>query len=92
MSACTLDTITEHMQVKDVLQFITGADYIPPMGFDHNLLIRFYDQDLQEGGKQFPYASTCALQLFVPRGIEDPSRFEEMMKESIFGSVGFDKS
>lgn len=71
----TLDNITVHMQMKDVLQFMTGADRVPPVGFDNNILVGFYDQDLKEGGKQLPYASTCALQLFLPRGVEDPSSF-----------------
>ena len=80
------------MQVKDVLQFITAADTVPPMGFYHDIFIDFYDQEVEEGGKRYPYASTCGLQLFLPRGVEDLSSFEEMMKESIFGSYGFDKS
>ena len=60
--------------------------------FDHDIFIDFYDQEVEEGGKRYPYASTCGLQLFLPRGVEDLSSFEEMMKESIFGSYGFDKS
>ena len=43
------------MQVKDVLRFIPGADCIPPMGFNTNILVGFYAQDLQEGGKRYPF-------------------------------------
>lgn len=81
--------VNVQMQLKDVLQFITGADCIPPSGFDHKILIRFYDQ---EGDTRYPYASTCALQLLLPRGHEDETSFSKMMIESIFGSYGFGKA
>lgn len=76
------------MQIKDVLQFITGADCIPPMGFDKKIILCFYDKE----GNRLPYASTCALQLLLPRGHEDETSFSHMMTEVIFGSYGFGKA
>ena len=64
--------------------YCVGPALIPVVGF--------YNQDSQEGGKRFPYCSSCALLLFLPRGFEDPGKFEAMMMESVFGFCGFDKS
>lgn len=77
------------MHLKDVLQFITGADCVPPLGFGKKITIGFYDQE--EGSTRLPYASTCSLNLALPRGHENYVSFSEMMKRVIFESCGFGK-
>ena len=39
-SYSTLDNITVHMQMK-------GADRVPPVGFNTNIMVGFYDQGLE---------------------------------------------
>lgn len=75
---------------KDLLQFITGADAIPPLGFHCSLTILFYDQEKET--TRLPYASTCAMTLALPRGHEDPTSFRELMSRSLFDSCGFGKA
>lgn len=79
-----------HVTFKDLLKFITGADAIPPLGFTHPLNIYFFDQDKE--GTRLPYASTCALNLSLPRGHDNPESFEELMSNSLFNSYGFGKA
>lgn len=79
-----------HVHFKDFLQFITGADAIPPLGFPDLLTIIFYDQG--DGTTRYPYASTCAMTLALPRGHEDPISFEELLSRSLFDSCGFHKA
>lgn len=85
----TIDGGAVHMQIKDVLQFISGADCVPPLGFEKKFIICFYDQE--KGITRLPFASTCALQLSLPRGAEDESTFTTLMTSAIFGSAGFGK-
>ncbi len=77
------------VQLPDLLQFMSGADSIPPLGFGTDLTIIFYDQE--EGKTRLPYTSTCALQLALPRGHEDESTFSKLLTKSIFESGGFEK-
>lgn len=69
--------------------FITGADRIPPNGFSRMIKIKFYDVELKE--KRRPFASTCSLELHLPRGITESEQFHELMISAIKESVGFGK-
>ena len=42
-----------------ILEFFTGADEIPPLGFPHEPVLNFSDGP-------YPTASTCAIQLTLP--------------------------
>ncbi|XP_039525893.1 G2/M phase-specific E3 ubiquitin-protein ligase-like [Pimephales promelas] len=75
--------------LEDLLIFVTGADSVPPLGFPHNCEIQFYDQE--PGSQRFPFSSTCALILYLPRGITEEAIFKDLMQMSIKGSVGFGK-
>ena len=77
------------IHIKEILQFITEADHIPPLGFEKQISIIFYDQE--EGSTRLPYVSTCALNLALPRGHENEASFCELMKRVIFESFGFGK-
>jgi hypothetical protein len=82
---CATKELPVHLE--HLLQFITGADSIPPLGFPDLLSIIFYDQE--NGTTRYPYSSTCAMTLALPRGHEDPTSFEELFSRSLFDSCGF---
>ncbi|XP_071821218.1 uncharacterized protein [Apostichopus japonicus] len=72
-----------------ILRFCTGADSIPPIGFEKQIDISFYTP--VEGIKPYPTSSTCGLELHLPRGITDADKFARLMTEAILCSPGFGK-
>ncbi|XP_019904491.2 uncharacterized protein LOC109616028 [Esox lucius] len=87
--------VNEHhtsLSLGDLLAFITGEDQIPPLGFHKNLSIRFYDQgqDRHQGmfSVHLPHASTCALELHLPRGVASPSGLKFMLTRAVNKSLG----
>ncbi|KAK3725848.1 hypothetical protein QZH41_020584 [Actinostola sp. cb2023] len=82
---------SEEQQVyfKELLKFITGADAVPPLGFRYPLTIQFFEQEKES--TRLPYASTCGLELYLPRGHEDSESFVALMCNSLFNSCGFGK-
>lgn len=83
------DNEVEDLSLNDLLIFITGADSIPPLGFDDLIFIAFYDQEDQV--KRLPYASTCSLSLYLPRAFEDAQEFKHLMSMALIHGVGFGK-
>lgn len=77
------------LTLEDLLVFITGADSVPPLGFQQLISVQFYDftGNVHRG----PWSSTCALTLHLPRGVEDPQEFNKLMKESLLECHGFGK-
>lgn len=73
----------------DLLSFITGADRIPPNGFSRMIKVKFFD--VESGEKRRPFASTCALELFIPRGIEESELFNDLMISAMKECIGFGK-
>ena len=69
--------------------FITGSDRVPPNGFHKMIKIKFFDSE--EGVHRRPSASTCALELYLPRGVSDTDYFNELMTSSLRDSMGFGK-
>jgi len=72
--------------------FWTGADRVPPLGFDHQLHVKFFSLQASTDGKlerRLPTSSTCGLVLMLPRGITEPDDMEHMMVQSIRCSAGF---
>ncbi|XP_058621115.1 G2/M phase-specific E3 ubiquitin-protein ligase-like [Onychostoma macrolepis] len=89
---CWLMLIQEEdvgISFEDVLVFVTAADSIPPLGFQQNCQVEFYDQE--EPTRRIPYASTCALTLYLPRGVSEEEDFRELMFLAIKGSLRFGK-
>ena len=60
------DKVTE-LRFEELLIFITGADEVPALGFPVKPCIDFYDQEA--GQRRLPYASTCMMCLYLPRGV-----------------------
>ena len=60
--------------MKTVLAFFTGAEDIPPLGFETTPGLRFCNSIV------FPTASTCALELTLPTKYHDN---EEVFREKI---------
>ncbi|XP_041704940.1 uncharacterized protein LOC121540264 [Coregonus clupeaformis] len=82
--------VNEHrtaLSFGDLLAFITGADQIPPLGFLRNLCIRFYDQGMFS--VRLPHASTCTLELHLPRGVASPGGLKDMLTRALQESLGF---
>ena len=75
--------------LEDLLIFTTGADTVPPLGFDGPICIEFYETE--ENVKRYPWSSTCSLTLFLPRGIEDPKEFNSLLTHALENGVGFGK-
>ena len=79
----------DNINLAHLLMFITGADCIPPLGFDYGVTVKFYD--VEPGVNRFPWSSTCALTLNIPRGINDSDAFKELMCQALMDCQGFGK-
>ena len=77
------------LSLEDLLVFITGADCLPPLGFGNNITVDFYD--FEENSRRRPYASTCGLYFFLPRGFENPEEFSKFLSEALLECHGFGK-
>ena len=76
--------------LPQLLIFITGADNIPVLGFPKNIDIDFFYVELRS--RRFPMASTCGLQLQLPRGIHSFDEFEGLIARALKeSSHGFGK-
>ena len=72
------------MTLEQILNFFTGANYPPPLGFDQPAALWF--SPLAE----FPCASTCALELTLPTKYHDsPDMFKEKMIYALLNHGGF---
>ena len=69
-----------------VLQFATGADVAPLMGFDRDPEIHF-SGELTDKELTLP---TCAPTLYLPLVLSDPDVFCEKMDIAIIGGQCFD--
>ncbi|KAK7889034.1 hypothetical protein WMY93_024594 [Mugilogobius chulae] len=56
------------LSFKDLLIFVSGLYHVPPLGFSSSISLRFYSQNLASSVVRLPFASTCSLELFLPRG------------------------
>lgn len=73
----------------DLLCFISGADYVPPLGFSQMIEINFFAVEM--GIKRLPFVSTCALTLSLPREVENHETLKCMLVRAIKESKGFHK-
>ncbi|XP_037627029.1 uncharacterized protein LOC119489002 isoform X1 [Sebastes umbrosus] len=74
---------------EDLLTFITGADHLPPLGFPGLISLRFYSQDASMSGVRLPHASTCALELFLPRGAAGAADLLALQSRAVHEALGF---
>ena len=77
----------EDCSLEHLLHFWTGADRIPPGGFQQQLTMEFY----MDVAGRLPTVSTCGLQLSLPRGRTDPNEFRAMMIFTLQNTAGFGK-
>ncbi|XP_068581224.1 uncharacterized protein [Cebidichthys violaceus] len=68
---------------EDLLVFITGADHLPPLGFPRLISLRFYSQDVSTSGARRPHASTCALELCLPRGAAGAAELSALLSRAV---------
>lgn len=69
--------------LSDCLKFFTGAELIPPVGFDVECTLNFNSSSV------YPMASTCALILTLPSKYEDYTCFKEHMLFAFTNNGGF---
>jgi hypothetical protein len=70
--------------VSDVLVFFTGADVVPPMGFEKKPKVTFLPEDAT-----LCTASTCDLQLRLPTRYRTYKSFRAAILMSIIDNNGF---
>lgn len=71
--------------LEELLSFWTGANTLPPLGFQNKLEIQFVNSD----SPRLPKAYTCGLVLELCRGLSDPDLFRQDMVKAITWSGGF---
>jgi hypothetical protein len=65
---------------------VSGADHIPVQGFDRPASINFHSPTANV--RRLPFASTCDIRLFLPRGVHR-DELGSMMEQSVLESHGF---
>jgi len=75
------------LRLEDILVFVTGADLIPPMGFDRAPEI-FFSHIPQ---LNLAVASTCSPSITLPTCHDSYKDFKDAMVESIVSGLGFGK-
>ena len=65
-----------------ILAFFTGADKIPPLGFNQKATMVFHCEVLAT-------ASTCAMELRIPYRYTEYTQFRSSMIESLISNGGF---
>lgn len=74
---------------EDLLMFITGVDHHPPLGFSSLITLCFYSQDAVLSSVRLPFASTCTLELFLPRRVGDAAELMMLLTRAVKESQGF---
>lgn len=73
--------------LKDLLRFATGADAVPPLGFNPNPTLRFiHKEDLpmnEHHMAEFPRSNTCGLELRLPVAINSYDIFKTRMQTAM---------
>ena len=68
---------------------MSGADTVPPLGFHDPIAIEVYD--IVNKVRRLPWSSTCAIDLQIPRGYDDPEKFRDLTTQSLLECNGFGK-
>ncbi len=73
--------------LKDLLVFFSGAERIPPLGFDSEAPSIVF---LHDSKSRFPTTSTCSIQFRIPISHGDQYQsFKDDFLLAIFGNDGF---
>ena len=73
------------VELKDILIFFTGAERVPPMGFESQPSLTF----LHNPEDILPTASTCSLELRLPTSHSNYDCFRNIMITAVKGHGGF---
>ena len=73
--------------LANLLNFWTGADQIPPGGFETKLFVEFYSMEPKI--IRYLSAHTCSLTSLLPRGIGEPLEFKQLMETALTGCQRF---
>nr|XP_020442851.1 uncharacterized protein LOC109952225 isoform X2 [Monopterus albus] len=74
---------------EELLAFITGADHLPAFGLSRNISLHFYSQDASMSSVRLPHASTCTLELFLPRGATRATDLLALLSRAVHEALGF---
>lgn len=91
MYLCILEaTDVEGLTLANLLVFGTGADVVPPLGFDPPPSIEFlhYQKELDSYQAPYPKANTCSMVLRLPI-VDSYDQFKQNMVFGIRNSQGF---
>ncbi|KAJ8363065.1 hypothetical protein SKAU_G00118960 [Synaphobranchus kaupii] len=69
------------LNFEELLIFITGADEVPALGFPIKPCIDFYQQEADN--RHLPYASTCMMCLYLPRGVSEEKELHKLLSQAI---------
>lgn len=72
-----------------ILIFWSGADAVSTLGFSQQLEVMFYDQET--ASKRLPYACTCSLTVYLPRGVLNEEDLMDILVKAIRGLMAFGK-
>uniref|UniRef100_A0A3B1KH66 G2/M phase-specific E3 ubiquitin-protein ligase-like n=1 Tax=Astyanax mexicanus TaxID=7994 RepID=A0A3B1KH66_ASTMX len=78
------------LHFEDLLVFITATDEVPALGFSPKPSINFYQPEGR--GCRLPYASTCMMGLFLPRGVKCQAELNTILLRAVRDSAGFGKT
>ena len=79
-----IDQVVADVTLDKVLNFVTGSEYPPPLGFDDPISINFSSSNV------FPIASTCASQLTLPLVyFNNEGLFKEKVIYAVMNHGGF---
>ncbi|KAM4629236.1 G2/M phase-specific E3 ubiquitin-protein ligase-like [Polymixia lowei] len=82
------DSLTD-FSFEDLLAFITGADHIPPLGFTRAISLHFYSQNVSTSSVRLPHVSTCAMEMFLPRGVASIEELSTLLSRAVHEALGF---
>ena len=74
------------LSLEEVLVFCTGADRIPPLGFDRIPSLTFLDNN---PSSMLPTASTCSIELRLPTCHKTYEGFKEAITLGLKSHDGF---
>uniref|UniRef100_A0AAV2KTU4 HECT domain-containing protein n=1 Tax=Knipowitschia caucasica TaxID=637954 RepID=A0AAV2KTU4_KNICA len=74
---------------EDLLVFVSGVKLVPPLGFPGLFRLLFYSQDPVSSAVRLPFASTCALELFLPLRVGGAVDLLRLLTRAVRESVGF---
>ncbi|XP_056585576.1 G2/M phase-specific E3 ubiquitin-protein ligase-like isoform X3 [Triplophysa dalaica] len=78
------------LRFEELFAFITGADQVPPLGLPQKPSIHFYQPEKR--GCRLPYANTCMMGLFLPRGVKSEAELHRMLLRAIRDSADFGRT